>query len=338
MKKFQEIDQFRHALRNVQHKAQFAGLDAAGEPIMNRLAIMPKLRYESTVKIHGCCSSVRIEGNVTCSKITPQSRNNELTVENDNYGFAKYIFNLPMDVWTFIKDKFGDNIVIHGEWAGKGIQDTVAVNQVDRFWAIFRIEKISDEEHREWVSFRDVDFTSLNQHRIFSIYQFGVEDLTIDFEKSADDINKINEMTLKVEESCPVGRFFNVEGVGEGRVWSCIEDGWKSSKYVFKVKGDKHSKSKVKKLAAVDVEKMKSIEDFVNKHLSEERLTQAWNWLGEQKKAQDETSTGDFIKWLFNDIIKEESDELTASGLTVKDLGGVVAKHAKIWFFKKLGH
>lgn len=335
MKKFQEIDQFRHALRNVQHKAQFVGLDAAGEHIMNRLAIMPKLRYESTVKIHGCCSSVRIEGD----KTTPQSRNNELTVENDNYGFAARVAYIKeKGVFDFFKATFGDNIIVHGEWAGKGIQDTVAVSQVDKFWAIFRIEKISDDEHREWVNFRDIDFTGLNQYGVYSIYQFGVEDLTIDFEKSAEDINRINEMTLKVEESCPVGRFFGVEGVGEGRVWSCIEDGWKSSKYVFKVKGDKHSKSKVKKLAAVDVEKMKSIEDFVNKHLSEERLIQAWNWLGEQKKPQDETSTGDFIKWLFNDIIKEESDELTASGLTVKDLGGVVAKTAKIWFFKKLGH
>ncbi len=82
---------------------------------------------------------------------------------------------------------------------------------------------------------------------------------------------------------------------------------------------------------------MKNVEDFVSKHLTEERLTQGWNWLAEMKMPQNETSTGNFIKWLFNDIIKEEIDELTASGLTTKDLGGAVAKNSKLWFFKKIG-
>jgi len=337
IKKFQEIEQFRNALRNVQHKAQFVKMGDDGEPIMNRLAILPKLKYESTVKIHGTCSSVRIEGK-GIYKVTPQSRNNELTAEKDNAGFAKLIIGLPDEACEFLFKTFGTNIVVHGEFFGKGIQDTVAVSQIEKSWAIFRIEKISEDEHREWINFRNVDLTSLNQYRIYSIYQFGVEDLVIDFEHPAEDINKINAMTLAVEECCPVGKFFGIEGVGEGRVWSCVEDGWRNSKYVFKVKGEKHSKSKVKKLANVDIEKMKSIEDFVAKHANEERLMQAYNWLKEQGKEVTEKETGEFIRWVFNDILKEEKDELEGSGLTQKDLGGAVAKVAKNWYFAKLGN
>ena len=335
MTRFQDIEQFRNTIRNVQHKAQFVRVDDNGETIMNRLAIMPILNYEGTVKIHGCCSSVRFE---YPNKIQPQSRNQELSIENDNYGFAKFIFALPNEVIAILKSMFGENVVIHGEWAGKGIQDTVAVNQLERFWTIFRVEIIDEltGESGKWISLENKDFSRLNEFRIFNIRQFGVEKVSIDFEHPAESTNKVNELSLAVEAECPVAKWFGISGIGEGRVWVCIDEGWESSKYVFKVKGQAHSKSKVTKLANVDVEKMANIDAFIDKHLSEERLTQAWNWLGEMKKPQTEISTGEFIKWLFNDIIKEESDELTASGLTTKDLGGAVAKKSKIWFFNKV--
>lgn len=335
MIKFQEIDQFRHTLKNVQHKAQFVGVDEAGDPIMNRLALAPTLPYEGTVKIHGCCSSVRLENR----KITPQSRNQELTTEADNYGFAKFIFALPEEAIAQLKSMFGENVIIHGEWGGKGIQDTVAVCHLEKFWTIFRVEEITElGEGGRWLPLEGKDFSHLNEFRIFNIRQFGVELVNIDFEHPAESVNKINELSLAVEAECPVAKYFGIIGIGEGRVWSPVTPEYQSSRYVFKVKGQAHSKSKVTKLANVDVEKMASIDAFVDKHLSEERLMQSWNALAEQKKPQDEKSTGDFIKWLFNDIIKEEADELAASGLTTKDLGGAVAKKARLWFFAKLGH
>lgn len=335
MLKFQEIDQFRHALKNIGWKAQFQGLDAAGEAIMNRLAILPKIQYEGTAKIHGCCSSIRIEGD-KIYKVTCQSRNNEITPENDNYGFAKFITGLGDEVFDELRTMFGTNIVIHGEWAGKGIQDTVAVCQLEKFWTIFRVQEITeDEEKGRWISIQDKDFSILNKHRIFNVRQFGIFNLEIDFEHPAESINKMNELTLQVENECPVGKFFGISGIGEGIVWASPVPEYQNSKFVWKTKGSKHSKSKVTKLANVDVEKMASIEAFVDKHVNEGRLMQAWNYLAENKIEQDEKATGTFIKWIFNDIIKEEKDELLASGLTEKNLGGAVAKKAKNWFFAK---
>jgi RNA ligase len=331
MKKFSDIEQFRHVLRNVQHKTQFTGrLDDNGDPIMNRLAVLPKLNCSSTTKIHGSNMSVVIDDdNFYC-----QSRNNVITIDNDCYGFTRWVHTWFPNVINNIKSLFGNHIVIFGEFAGKGIQDIVAVSQLEKFWTIFRIENL---DTGEWIDFKNVDLSHLNQYRVYSIYQFGIESLEIDFEHPAVAINKMNELTLAVEKECPVGKFFGISSTGEGRVWTIEHPDYRNSKFVWKIKGSEHSKSKLKKLANVDVEKMANIEAFVSKHLSEERLMQAYNWLGEQKKSKDETSTGEFIKWLFNDIIKEESDELTASGLTTKDLGGVVAKNAKIWYFKKIG-
>jgi hypothetical protein len=335
MIEFQDIGQFRQTARSVQHRAQFVRMGDDGAPIMNTLAISPTLPYVGTVKLHGTNGSVRIEGD----RITPQSRSNELSATQDNMGFAKFILSLPPEIWQYFRSTYGDNIVVFGEWAGKGVQKTVAISQVDKFWAIFRIERITPEgTGGEWLDLHNLNTTILNTHRIYSIYQFGVYSFDVDFEHPAKSINEINETCLAIEAECPAGKFFGISGIGEGVVLSPQDPAWQSSKYVFKVKGQKHSASKGKKLANVDVEKLANIEAFVEKHMSEERLMQAWHWLAEQGKPQDQVSTGDFIRWIFNDILKEEADELTASGLTAKDLGTVVSKPARNWFFAKINN
>ena len=332
--KFADVEQFRNVLRNVQYKAQFVKLDELGDPIMNRLAILPKVKYEGTVKIHGSNMSIRIEGD----KVTCQSRNNEIDIVNDCYGFAKFVAALPTEAIEYLKSLFGDNIVIFSEWFGPSIQDTVAVSKLDtKKWAIFRVQTISDDENTsKWIDLKDKDLTPLNKYNIYSIRQFGVKEIEIDFEHPTDSINQINEWVMEVENECPVAKWFGISGIGEGLVLTSQEDEYKSSKYVFKCKGAAHSKSKVKKLASVDVEKMANIDAFVDKHLSEERLVQGWNWLIEMKHPLTEASTGIYLKWIFNDIVKEENDELIGSGLTQKDLGGALSKKARIWFFTKI--
>ncbi len=294
---------------------------------------MPTLTFEGTVKIHGCCSSVRLEGGTR----SPQSRNNDISIENDNYGFARFISETPDDAFLTLKDLFGDNVVVHGEWAGKGIQDTVAVSQLEKMWVIFAVQRITpDGDEEKWISLKDKDLTTLNHNRIYSIRQFGVETVDIDFEKPAEATNKINELSLAVESECPVGKFFGISGIGEGRVWRCVTEGWESSKFVFKVKGQAHSKSKVKKLANVDVEKMKSIEDFVELTVDEGRLQQGYDLLKNQHTTIDEKLTGDFLRWIVNDIKKEESDTMISNGLSEKETNPAISKKARRWFFEKI--
>jgi len=334
LQKFSDIEQFRNVLRNVQHKAQWTGqLDAAGDPIMNRTATLPKVKYEATTKIHGSNLSIRIEGD----KVICQSRNNEISTTDDCYGFAKFIAALPPVVIDSFKKLFGDNVVIFGEWAGAGVQSGIAISQVPKFWAIFRVQTLTeDDEKSKWISIENVDLTSFNQYRIYSIRQFGVYPIEIDFEHPADSINLINKWTLEIEAECPVGKYFGVSGIGEGCVLAPTEENYQSSKYVFKSKGDKHSNSKVKKLATVDTVKLKSIDDFIERYVDNGRCQQAYDFLKNQNVEVNETKTGDFLRWLVNDINKEEADTITANGLTPKEINGAISKQGRKWFFDKL--
>lgn len=321
--KFTSIEQFRNVRRNVEWKAQYQGQDENDEPIMNRLAKMPTITFIGTEKIHGGNLSIVIDQN-QC--LTCQSRERIITPEDDCYGFAKFV---EKNKERIIND-FPHNTVIYGEWAGKGIQNKVAVCELEKFWVIFAVKTINGGyvDISNWATPDDI--------RIFNIYDNKIWTIDIDFESPGDVINQINAWTLEVEEESPFAAKFGVKDIGEGIVFHAVDQSYPYDKFSFKSKGDKHSGSRVKKLATVDVEKMKNIESFVDKHVNEERLMQGYNYLHENKKFDYERSLGEYLRWVFNDIMKEEADELAASGLSQKELGGAVSKRAKIWYFEKI--
>jgi hypothetical protein len=169
---------------------------------------------------------------------------------------------------------------------------------------------------------------------IENIYDFYTERLTIDFNKPEVAQNELSNLTVKVEENCPFGKAHGIDGVGEGIVWRSIDSGWESPEFWFKVKGMLHSASKVKTLAAVDVEKVVSQREFAEKTVTENRCRQGIDKLREAGKKLDRTSLGDFIKWVQTDVEKEEADTAKASGLDLKAAGGEITKAARTWFFK----
>jgi hypothetical protein len=90
-------------------------------------------------------------------------------------------------------------------------------------------------------------------------------------------------------------------------------------------------------MAAVDVEAARAISEFVDSTVTENRLVQGLqNLTGEQLKPFEMTSLGDFIRWVFNDILKEEADVIAASGFDQKKLRGPIANKARQWYVKRL--
>jgi hypothetical protein len=144
--------------------------------------------------------------------------------------------------------------------------------------------------------------------------------------------NSLVDLTIAVETECPVGKHFGVSGVGEGIVWTCVTD----PTLKFKVKGEKHSVSRVKTIAAVDVEELENVNSFVEYALTESRLEQGFNWLTENGYELTTKSTGPFLKWINGDIVKEESDVLVKNQLDMKRVGSKLSEKARFWFFKKL--
>lgn len=95
-------------------------------------------------------------------------------------------------------------------------------------------------------------------------------------------------------------------------------------------------KSKVKTLAPVDVEKVKSVGEFVEKTVTENRLKQGLEKMVELGHPLDAKSTGEYIKWVMGDVFKEELDTLAESGLTTKDVSGQMATKIRKFYLENI--
>jgi hypothetical protein len=313
--KFPKIGQFRDVINHVKQKTRFVGLDDAGEALFDATLPLPKMVFEGTVKLHGTNAAVALNED---GSIHFQSRERIITPTDDNAGFA--VWASTIDWYKFIFP-FGDfqKVVVFGEWCGGNIQQGVAINQLPKMFVIFKVLADGQWFHTEGLSWPE--------KRIFNIRQFPKFEVEIDFDNPVLVQNQLIELTEAVEAECPVGKAFHISGVGEGVVWTAVTD----KSLIFKVKGEKHSASKVKRLASVDMDLVASIEEFVENTVTENRLNQ-----GLENVALDVKSTGDFIRWVFNDIITEEADVIVASGLEPKNIGKYVSDKAKKFFFNRI--
>lgn len=346
MIKFPSIEQYRNAIHNVKHKAQFDGVDENGDPKYNKAATLPKLKYRGTVKLHG--TNAGVVWTHGTNELTFQSRERELTITSDNAGFAMHMSQGEVkDTVLEMIDEYvrrdgndiPNKVAIFGEWCGGNIQSSVAINGLPKMFVIFAVKFIYGTNESPDTRWLDLDLhkdVCLAENGIYCILNFPSYEVEIDFERPEEAQNIMVEITNKVEAECPVGKAFGKEGVGEGVVWTPVTPGWYSSAYWFKVKGDKHSASKVKVLAAVDIEVIRVLNDFVDMAVTEARLEQGLqNLVNEQLKPFDMTSMGDYIRWVFNDVMKEEADTVIANQLDVKKLGGPIANKARKWYIEK---
>lgn len=269
----------------------------------------------------------------------------------DNAGFAFFIetnkevcINLCKQVAEKENIDLNDNtITIYGEWAGQGIHKGVGVCRLPKSFYIFGVKVspnmptfLTKDEATIWQKENPsywVDYTHLrsNEHRIYNIDDFGFGFIDIDFNMPQLSTNKLIELTVAVEDECPVAKHFGFPNeVGEGIVLTATHNG---SRYMFKSKGEKHSASKVKTLNAVDTEKLSSIVEFVEYAATENRFQQALDVVFPNNEPRDVKKLGDVIRWVINDITKEELDTMAANNLEPKDLNKYVAPKIRNMFF-----
>jgi hypothetical protein len=337
--KFPSIEQYRNVTRNVQHKAQFVGLDEAGDPIINRRAIMPKLLFEGTVKLHGTNAGVVIS---PTREFWTQSRENIITPEKDNAGFAMFA-QANMALFLDLAAEIGEtdkDIVIYGEWCGGNIQERVAICQLPKMFVIFGIAFADVEDQITYLTREEIEKAAARHKtgQVRVIYDFPTWRKEIDFENPAFHQNELNKITEDVEQECPVGKTLGSLGVGEGVVWRCVTPGYEDSGFWFKVKGKNHSASKVRTLAAVDVERLGSIKALAEQAANNERLEQMHQKVFDTLNGGETeiTKMGYFIKAVMVDIFKEDIDLISASGFTSKELSNPVSKICRNFILDKL--
>jgi len=158
------IGQFRQIIRNVKNTAEFSHIDENDEPVFKTICEYPIIECTGTVKIHGTNASIRYD---LKNEIVCQSKKNIITPNKDNAGFANFIhlnfdkFNILMkDLHCEFCTKETQEITLFGEWAGKAIQNGVAISEIDKSFFIFGIRItniINDDKESFWVNDKDVD-------------------------------------------------------------------------------------------------------------------------------------------------------------------------------------
>lgn len=355
--KYPSIEQFNKIVQNTKKAMRFHNLEEV------------VLKFMGTTKLHGTNGSIGIVYEKGEPVYQVQSRNNILTLESDNAGFAQFALNPK--VKSFVKEKIEKiynqlsqeekvkvlSIFVYGEWAGSNIQKGVAITQMEKFFAPFDVaiylEKENQEENsqevfvRKWLNQKEVEEFKNEELRIFPISTVvNPEYLNIKFDAiSLEKVAKeLSNLTVEVEKEDPFAKHFGFSGVGEGIVWKVVyEEDYgdqfdlrKMGDLRFKVKGEKHAVSKVKTLAPIDFEKVAKLTEAVDKYVTENRLNQGIDYLNEMHKELIVENTGFFIQWIQKDILKEEQEEILISGLEWKKLSGLIAKKSAEWFKQKI--
>jgi len=335
--KYPKTEQFRNVISAISRMVTYVGQDENDEPIYNASLPKPTLKFKGTVKIHG--SNAGISYNSKDGMFT-QSRNNAFNMAeelNSHSGFTFFVKSNENIFARFFEDIFEHNNInpdeytatIYGEWAGQGIQKGVAISNIEKSFFIFgvKISKPQDAEHNSyWV---DYNYSS-KDNRIYCIDDFGTYEVEVDFNMPVLATNKFSEITLAIEEECPVAKSFGFSGVGEGAVWSV---NYKGNRHIFKTKGTKHSVSKVKTLVAVDTEKLNSIQEFIEYAVTPARFEQAISEVFGSHDKMDVKAMGDFIRWMVNDISSEEMDTMIENKLEPKDVNKYISNKTREMFF-----
>lgn len=321
MKKYSSIEQFRNVIREVKSIHDYKGRDENGDPIYRHTENYPVLKFRGTVKLHGTNAGIV---KYSDGRIEFQSRERILSLDLDNSGFMSEMSKIDLS-FLFKDIQFNDYCAIYGEWCGGNIQSGVAISGLPKMFVIFGI-MVDDVWIDLPVSLQD------NSHNIYNILQFETFEIDIDFNRPELVQNQIIDMTVGVENLCPVGKYFGKEGVGEGIVFTCVGN----QDLKFKSKGEKHSVSKVKKLNMIDTELMNNINEFIELAVTENRLEQGITFFKENNIEVDSKNTGQFLQWIVKDVLKEEGDTIADSGLDEKKVKGAIVNKSRVWFLNKI--
>lgn len=330
-KAYHKIRQFKDIVRDIQFKSNFKGFDEEGQPIYEETK-KPILTFKGTVKLHGTNAGICY----TPKKgIVAQKRSSLLGKDlTGHFGFNQFVQVTEKESLTYYMEslwkehcKEGEQITLYGEWAGKGIQKSVGISEVAKSFYIFDC-KIYNQETKEekWV---DISHYSVPIPNCYNIHQFPTFKVDIDFNNPGMVQNDLVDLTNSVEKLCPVAKTLGFTGIGEGVVWTTY---WENEKYIFKVKGEKHSVSKVKKLASVDPEVLKNIGEFVDFACTPNRIEQGIQETG----ATEKKDILNLLRWVANDIISEEDLELKANNLEWRQVAKEVSNRIRQYYFEKI--
>jgi len=344
--KYNSILSFDKVSRNLKNHCSYHNLQ------------VPTVNVHLTEKIHGT------NGAVCYSEpdgFWVQSRENIITVEKDNAGCALFCMKREKQWMKLIHElaeaydiDLTQNIIsIYFEFAGGKIQSNSALTGVEKLSIIFEHFKVSplepivkdnklvsvDNQSAIWLPTKNKlgEWIDLPEDLIYNINKIGdVKTFIVDFNNPKLYFNQLNEIVQKIEQESIVGKNFDKNNIGEGVVGTFT---FNDMLYKFKVKGEKHTKSKIKKLKVVDEEFEKKKVKFAEKVVTPSRCEQGWQkvfGIENEKHEPNIKKIGEFLKWIHEDILKEHSDDLIDMELEYKKVNSTVTFLAREWFLEQI--
>ena len=305
-----------------------------GTVILDETRTLPVVEFKTTVKLHGTFAGVRYKDGV----ITPLSKTEDLSFERDNSNFAEFVHFNQDHFMLYLKDlsdSLGlEEVQLAGEWVGKKIQKGVGINLIERkTYMMFGIKfkKIGEEKY-QWAQLpqeilRQISSKEMN---LRSIFEFQTNTVQFDFNNPQESIKKFDVIRDAIEQECPVAKAIlqeqglydpSVTLIGEGLVATGF---WNDRHLVFKHKGEKHSKvTKTKQPKEADPLEAQKLE-VADKVTPGWRLNQA---VSENVKGQIVSKDiGAVVKWVIQDIKKEEQSILRENNFDFEDIQKFVTK------------
>ena len=296
------------------------------------------LELHGTVKIHGTNISLVFTALDTWRI---QSRNRILSAQEDLFDCYATLNPLPLgDLAQQVlalsdeSSKDWNDIMIVGEWAGRGIQKGVGVGSLSRFLTIFNI-RIGEN----WQDIRKFRSVSLPQYRIFNICDFPTYSLTVDISNTANierADKEMDELVKEIDKRCPIAAQLGVEGTGEGIVYAYCPPQPTGQLYNFKVKGPSHQIVRKERLSSKPSGLVDAIRAFIEYAVTEARLDQGMDYLKEMNIPVIQESIGKYIGWVVKDVLKEETDTMENMGLKEKDIRHELTNVVKQGWRKRL--
>lgn len=334
MHKFCEIQAFYQVARYVAKTNEDPEVPA-------QYKVTSPVTYRGTVKLHGSNSGVIC----TDDSLQAQSRNRTLEVDSDNMGFAAFVRDQTdaiMEIQRGLRNQHGigasKKIVLYGEWIGPGIQNGMATCKLPaKQWVLFAV-KVVDGDNKDYADILPKLGDTYAEAGIYTIHDVPTYEITVDFSKQESKeaaLKKAEALTDAVEEACPWGKRFGIDGMGEGIVWVPTGEHWGNDDLYWKSKGDKHKQVKRAKRnkPMLDPEVVESVAEFVEFAVTENRLRQGLDYLREMEHPIEHRSIPAYLKWVGQDVKKECGLELQDNDLDWKQVSKAVNRKA-LDFFK----
>ena len=251
-------------------------------------------------------------------------------------------------------ERVEEDVLIAGEFAGRGVQRGVGVAECEPFYVVFGV---CVGEY--WLPRRAWEGVKVSEQRVFNILDFGVYRTEVEFGAEdggggegegegqgglVEEPEEVRMVTLDVEKECPVARGVGGvrNGVGEGVVWVEESERALERPLRFKSKGPKHrgvgrAPKLPKARSGEEVAAQERVREFVEYAVTEARMRQGVGYLREMDGCEvSEVLQMKNIprhgKWVVEDVTKEEGDRVVEMGIPEGDVRKAVMNRAKEFF------